>query len=415
MNTYATRTRNSRPEPFAVHVGLGERLGLAHMDWPLTIAAVALIAFSVFTLGQATQNDVPGDPNYFLERQAIYALLGIVGMIVLTRIDYSRFRELRVGIYTFLCAAVTLVFFFGFAARGSRRAFELPFFSFQPSELGKLLLVLALAGFVIDGPRRGSPVQRTVRYLCLGLAPAALVFLQPDLGTSLVFVVATLAVMFVGGVPWTHFTAIGTALIALIALILVVAPAAHVPLLKSYQQERLTSFLDSSADPSDAGYQQNQAKTAIGAGEMSGRGERATQTRLDFVPERHTDFIFAVIGERYGFMGAALVLSLYALLIWRALRIVTLSKNSYGMLVAGGIAAMLVFQVFVNVGMNLGIMPITGIPLPLMSYGGSSVLATFLAVGVLQSVHMQARLSQKGRLAWSPRTRPGDAYLTELS
>jgi rod shape determining protein RodA len=187
------------------------------------------------------------------------------------------------------------------------------------------------------------------------------------------------------------------------------------PLLKSYQQERLTSFLDPSADPSDAGYQQNQAKTAIGAGELSGRGERATQTRLDFVPERHTDFIFAVIGERYGFMGAALVLSLYALLIWRALRIVTLSKNSYGMLVAGGIAAMLLFQVFVNVGMNLGIMPITGIPLPLMSYGGSSVLATFLAVGVLQSVHVQARLSQKGRLAWSPRTRPGDAYLTELS
>ncbi len=119
-----------------------------------------------------------------------------------------------------------------------------------------------------------------------------------------------------------------------------------------------------------------------------------------------------MIGERYGFVGAALVLSLYALLIWRALRIVTLSKNSYGMLVAGGIAAMLLFQVFVNVGMNLGIMPITGIPLPLMSYGGSSVLATFLAVGVLQSVHMQARLSQKGRLAWSPRTsRPGDAYL----
>ena len=400
MNTYATRTRNSRPEPFAVHVGIGERLGLAHMDWPLTIAAVSLVAFSVFTLGQATQNDVPGDPNYFLERQAIYALLGIVGMIALTRIDYSRFRELRVGIYTFLCVSISLVFVFGFAARGSRRAFELPFFSFQPSELGKLLLVLALAGFVIDGARRGSEVQRTVRYLCLGLAPAGLVFLQPDLGTSLVYVVATLAVMYFGGVPWTHFAVIGGAIATLIALVLVVAPAVGTPILKEYQKERLTSFANPDAHSDGAGYQQNQSVIATGAGQMTGRGDQATQTRLDFVPERHTDFIFAVIGERYGFMGAAFVLSLYALLFWRALRITTLSKNPYGTLVAGGIAVALLFQTFVNVGMNLGIMPITGIPLPLMSYGGSSVLATFLAIGVLQSINVQAHLSQRGRFAW---------------
>jgi rod shape determining protein RodA len=400
MTMYATRTRNARPEPFTVHVGIAERLGLARMDWPLAISAVALVAFSVFTLGQATQHDIPGDPNYFLERQAIYAALGIVGMVLLTRIDYSRFRELRVGIYTFLCVSVTLVFFFGFAARGSRRAFELPFFSFQPSELGKLLLVLALAGFVIDGARRGSEVQRTVRYLCLGLAPAALVFLQPDLGTSLVYVVATLAVMYFGGVPWTHFAVIGGALTALIALVLVVAPTAGFPILKGYQEERLTSFLNSDEHASDAGYQQNQSVIATGAGQLTGRGDKATQTRLDFVPERHTDFIFAVIGERYGFMGAAFVLSLYALLFWRALRITTLSKNSYGTLVAGGIAVALLFQTFVNVGMNLGIMPITGIPLPLMSYGGSSVLATFLAIGILQSINVQAHLSQRGRFAW---------------
>ncbi len=133
------------------------------------------------------------------------------------------------------------------------------------------------------------------------------------------------------------------------------------------------------------------AKIAIGSGQKTGRGDQATQTRLDFVPERHTDFIFAVIGERYGFMGAAFVLSLYALLIWRALRIVTLSKNLYGTLIAGGIAAMLMFQVFVNVGMTLGIMPITGIPLPLMSYGGSSVIVTFMAIGLMQSIHAQAR------------------------
>jgi rod shape determining protein RodA len=398
--TYATRARQARPEPFAVRVGLAERLGLAHLDWPLAFAVVALAAFSVFTLGQATQSDVPGDPRYFVDRQAIYCVLGLIGMLAMTRVDYSRFRELRVGIYTFLCASIAMVFLFGFTARGSRRAIEFPFFSFQPSELGKLLLVLALAGFVIDGARRGSERQRTVRYLCLGLAPAGLVFLQPDLGTSLVYVAATLGVMYFGGVPWTHFAVIGSSLAVLIALVLVAAPTVGAPILKGYQEERLTSFLDPDAHASGAGYQQNQSVVAIGSGQETGRGDRATQTRLDFVPERHTDFIFAVIGERYGFMGAAFVLSLYALLFWRALKIVTLSKNSYGTLVAGGIAVALLFQVFVNVGMNLGIMPITGIPLPLMSYGGSAVIATFLAIGVLQSINIQARLSQKGRFAW---------------
>jgi rod shape determining protein RodA len=397
---YATRARRARPEEFAVRPRIAERLGLPYMDAQLALSAIALAAVGIFTLDQATVYDVPGNPGYFADRQAIYAGVGLIGMYLLARVDYSRFRELRVGIYTFLCVSISLVFFFGFAARGSRRAFDLPFFSFQPSELGKLLLVLALAGFVIDGARRGSARQRTVRCLCLGLAPAALVFLQPDLGTSLVLGVITLAVMYVGGVRWTHLATIGATLAVLIAIVLVAAPTVGAPILKGYQEERLTSFLDPSGDPSDAGYQQNQAKIAIGSGEKTGRGDRATQTRLDFVPERHTDFIFAVIGERYGFMGAALVLSLYALLIWRALRIVTLSKNSYGILVAGGIAAMLLFQVFVNVGMNLGIMPITGIPLPLISYGGSSVLATFLAIGVLQSIHMQARLGQKGRFAW---------------
>ncbi|HSK50913.1 MAG TPA: rod shape-determining protein RodA [Solirubrobacterales bacterium] len=397
---YATRTRHPRAEPFALRPGIAERLGLADLDWPLALSAMALVAFSVFTLGEATLHDVPGSPRYFVDRQLIYAAMGVVGMVLLSRIDYSRFRELRVGIYTFLCVSIALVFVFGFAAKGSRRAFDFPFFSFQPSELGKLLLVLALAGFVIDGARRGSPRGRTVRYLCLGLAPAALVFLQPDLGTSLVFVVATLAVMYFGGVRWTHFALIGGCLAALVSLVLFLAPAAGVPLLKGYQEQRLTSFLDPSADPGGAAYQQNQSMVAIGSGEETGRGDRATQTRLDFVPERHTDFIFAVIGERYGFLGAAFVLSLYALLLWRALRIVTLSKNSYGVLVAGGIAVSLLFQVFVNVGMNLGIMPITGIPLPLMSYGGSSVVATFLAIGVLESIHIQARRSQRGRFAW---------------
>ena len=394
---YATATRRSRSVPFSTRPGIGERLGIPYMDPLLLLAAVALAAFSIFTLAEATPHDVPGSPYYYVERQSIYAGLGLLGLFLLTQIDYSRFRELRVGIYTLMFASIGLVFLFGAAARGSRRAFNLPFFNFQPAELGKVLLIIALAGFVIDGARRGSPRQRTARYLLLGFAPAALVFLQPDLGTSLVFGVVTLAVMFLAGVRWSHFLAIAAGIAVMVTAVLVVAPAVGTPVLKGYQEQRLTSFLHPSRDPRDAGYQQKQATIAIGSGEKTGRGDQATQTRLDFVPERTTDFIFAVVGERFGFLGAAFVLSLFALLIWRALRIVTLSKNLYGTLVAGGITAMLMFQVFVNVGMSLGIMPITGIPLPLMSYGGSSVLATFLAIGVLESVHMHARLSQKSR------------------
>jgi rod shape determining protein RodA len=224
--------------------------------------------------------------------------------------------------------------------------------------------------------------------------------LQPDLGSAMVYIVVVLAVLFVAGTPWRHFAALATLGALAITFVLVVAPAAGVEVLHSYQKDRLTSFLNPSDSANKEAYQQNQSRIAIGAGEKTGRGDAATQTQYDFLPEHHTDFIFAVVGERWGFAGAALVLSLYALAIWRALRILTMSKNLYGALIAGGVVAMLLFQVFVNVGMTLGIMPITGIPLPLMSYGGSSVLTTFLAIGLLQSVYAQGRAaaSTKGRL-----------------
>ena len=167
---------------------------------------------------------------------------------------------------------------------------------------------------------------------------------------------------------------------------------AGVQVLEPYQVDRLTSFLDPGSNPGEEGYQLQQALTAIGSGEKTGRGvENATQTSLNFLPEHHTDFVFAVIGETYGFAGCALILSLYALLIWRGLHILTVAKNLYGALLAGGITVMLLFQLFVNIGMNVGIMPITGVTAPLLSFGGSSMLATFIALGLLHSVHAQAR------------------------
>jgi rod shape determining protein RodA len=370
---------------------------LAHLDPLLVIATIGLIGFSVFTLALTTRGDVPGDPYYYTVRQAIYGVVGIALMLGLARMDYSRFRELRVGLYTFMVASIALVFVLGNATRGSKRWIELPFFTFQPSELAKLLLMLALAGFVIDRARRMPDWQRTARLLLIGLIPAAMVLVQPDLGTALVLGVIALAVLFVAGIKWTHFAFLGGLAALAIAFVLVLAPAVGVTVLHDYQQERLTSFLNPSSDPDDSSYQSNQALIAVGAGGKTGRGDEATQTRNDFLPEHHTDFIFAAVGERFGFVGAAFCLSLYALLIWRALRIMTLSKNLYGSMIAGGIAAMLMFQVFVNVGMNLAIMPVTGITLPLMSFGGASALTTFMAIGVLQAIYVQAQLTSRSK------------------
>jgi rod shape determining protein RodA len=298
-----------------------------------------------------------------------------------------------------MMALIVMVLGLGGATRGSRRWIELPFFRFQPSELGKVLLVLSLSAFVLDRVRYINDRQTTSRIMLLALVPTLLVMAQPDLGTSIIYVNIALALLFVGGTKWTHFAALAGLAAAAATLVLVIAPLAGTPVLKGYQKDRLTAFLHKdNADPRSQGYQLNQAQTAIGSGRQTGRGaRRATQTRLGFLPESHTDFVFAVVGERFGFVGAGIVLSLYALLIWRALRILTISKNLYGALLAAGIGAMLMTQVFVNVGGNVGIMPITGIPLPLMSYGGSSVIVTLIALGILQSVYVQAREAAAGK------------------
>jgi rod shape determining protein RodA len=368
------------------------------LDPLLLLATFGLVAASVYTVGVGTANDLPGQPNYYLYRQLAYAGVGIVLMLLLTRMDYSRLRDWKFGIYGLMMVTILLVYVLGFSARGSKRAIEFPFFNFQPSELGKLLLVLALAAFTVDRFRRLGERETTSRIVLLALVPAMLVIAQPDLGSGLVYLAIVLAVLFVAGTRWTHFAALGGLAAAAIAFVLLVAPAVGVEVLKPYQKDRLTAFLNPSDDPAEEGYQINQSLTAIGAGGKTGRAE-ATQTELDFLPEHHTDFIFSVVGEEFGFVGAALVLSLFALMIWRALRILTMSKNFYGALVAGGITAMLMFQVFVNVGMTIGIMPITGIPLPLVSYGGSSVITTLMAIGLLQSIHAQARetAAAKGR------------------
>jgi rod shape determining protein RodA len=360
------------------------------IDALLLLAVLGLTACSLYTVGEATRDDFAGSPHHFLYRQAAFAAVGIVLMLLIARADYTRLREWKLQLYGILVGGILLVFVLGSVTNGSRRAIDLPFFELQFSELGKILLILALAAMIVDRVRQMGDRQTTGRVMLLALIPALLVISQ-DLGSGMVYISIVLVILFVAGTPWTHFAALGALAAAAAAIALIGAPALGVQVLQPYQQDRLTAFLDPSDNPGDQGYQQLQSQVAIGAGGKTGRGDQATQTKLDFLPEHHTDFIFSVVGEEFGFMGAALVLSLFALLIWRTLRILTMSKDLFGTLIVAGVLAMLMHQIFINVGMTIGIMPITGITLPLMSYGGSSVIATFIALGLLQSVYAQAR------------------------
>jgi rod shape determining protein RodA len=367
------------------------------IDPLLILAAFGLVACSLITLKGATRNSMPGQPLYYVQRQAIYVAIGVLVAVLLARIDYSRLREYKLAMYGLLIALNVVVFGMP-VVRGAHRWIPLPFFQVQSSEFGKLLLIASLSAFAVDRSRRLNERRTTARIMLLALLPALIVIPQPDLGTGMVYVAVAFTLLFVAGTSWKQLTALVAMFVASIAIVLAGAPALGVHVLKPYQVQRLTGFLNPSHDPRNQTYNITESLIAIGSGEKAGRGvSGATQTSLHFLPENQTDFIFAVVGETYGFAGAALVLSLYALLIWRALRILTMAKNLYGTLIGGGILAMLMFQVFVNVGMTIGIMPITGVPLPLMSYGGSSVLVTFIAIGLLQSIYIQARMTAAGK------------------
>jgi rod shape determining protein RodA len=372
-------------EPPATRIPAGLRLPF---DPLLAVAALGLMATSVVSLDRAAG----ALGHHYAVRQAIFFAVGTVLAIVISRIDYSRLRELKYGVYGLLIGAILLVAAFGGVTRGSRRAIQLGLFEVQASELGKVLLIVALSAFAVDRARGLGERDTTARLVLVAMVPAILV-MASDLGSGLVYIVILFSVLFIAGVSMRHFAGLAALGAVSICFVLIAAPAAGVTVLKPYQVDRLTAFIHPSDDPGKAGYNQDQSRIAVGAGGKTGRGELSTQGPLKFLPEQTTDFRFAAIAERWGFAGAALVLSLYALLIWRGLRILTVSKNLYGALIAGGVVAMLLFQVFINVGMNVGIMPITGIPLPLFSYGGSSVLSTLLAIGLLQSIHAQGRFA----------------------
>jgi len=378
----------------------GEEVALARprrlwaFDPLLLLAAVGLVGCSLATLHGAARTAAAGQP--LVVRQAIFGAIGVLVALALSRIDYSRLREYKLGLFAVMIALNLIVYGMP-PIMGARRWIPLPFLEFQSSEFGKLLLILALAAFAVDRSRRLHEWRTTARIMLLALISALLVIPQPDLGTGMVYVAVGFSVLFFAGTSFKQLSGLVAMFLAAVAIALAGAPALGVNVLKTYQVQRLTGFLNPSRDPQGQTYNIHESLIAIGSGQKTGRGVNATQTKLNYLSASGTDFIFAALGETYGFVGAAVVLSLYALLIWRALRILTMSKNLYGTLIAGGILAMLMFQIFVNVGMTIGIMPITGVPLPLMSYGGSSVIVTFIAIGLLQSIYIQARMAATGK------------------
>jgi rod shape determining protein RodA len=370
--------------------GLAERVRAAilGMDWILLLAVAAITGFSLFVVGRSTEGDIPGDPRFYLDRQILFVALGVVLLMIATRLNLDRLSRWAWALWGGLLGALAVVYVVGTAARGSNRWIDIGPFNLQPSEFGKVVLMIILAGLAVDRMKDVGSVRFSLYLSSVAAVLAGVVFLQPDLGTSLVYAAILAAILFLVGVPWSHFAVFGSCLAMLILAVLWVLPAAGVDVLEDYQVQRLTAFIGAERDTSDAGYQLDQSTTAIGSGGAIGKGpDGATQANNDFLPEHHTDFIFAVTSEMFGFVGAALLILLYGLILWRGLRTMARASSQVDMLVAGGVVAMIGFQVFVNIGMTVGIMPITGIPLPLMSYGGSHTLSTLIAIGLLLGIH----------------------------
>ena len=367
---------------------------LRRLDWVLLAAALALIGYGLWVVSGITRFDVPGDESYYVVRQGIAAGIGFAGLVIAAVVPVDLARRHWQLVYGSTLALMIVVFVAAETVRGSKRWIDLGFIQFQPSELGKVLFVLAIAGFLVERVGRVTRWRTILSAIGLGAAPILLVFLQPDLGTALVYAAALFAVLFFVGVRWRQLLTLLAISVIGIASVLWLLPGAGIQVLKPYQAARLT--LDPGADPSGITYNLNQSITAVGSGGLTGRGVvEASQTRLDYLPEHATDFAFASLAEQRGFVGSAILLLLYLLVVWRGLRIVTVAGDLYGAVVAGGLVFAFLFQIFVNVGITMGVAPVTGIPLPFVTVGGSSMVANLILVGVLQGIHARGELAER--------------------
>jgi rod shape determining protein RodA len=369
-----------------------------HLDVLLVVTVVALAAFGALMVYSSTR--VPLEtagisPTYYLKRQAVFAAIGVVAMFAVAAIDYHRFRRWAPFLYAASLLLLVAVFAVGSRVKGAQAWFQLGPYQLEPSEFAKIAFLLAIAAYAARFKGR-LPGRALIAIVALAIVPFALIFKQPDLGTALVLSAVLIAVVMIAGTPLRHLV-----LLALVA-IMGVFGIVELGVLHKYQVNRLTSFAGlpdnvsakilAETNNAQAANEYNvvESKDAISDGGLTGTGlYKGTSTNLSQVPEQHTDFIFSAAAEQFGLVGCVVLLGLFLLVMWRTWRAATLSKDLFGTLICVGVLAMLLFQVFENIGMTMGIMPVAGIPLPWLSYGGSAIIVEFVAVGLVLSVRMR--------------------------
>lgn len=353
-------------------------------DW-ITLTAVVLLAVLGLVVIYSTTLDT-SETFTRVHKQALSFFLGLCFFVFFSIIDYRIFKNYAIALYVGMLILLILVLFLGVDVRGARSWFDLGFYRMQPSELGKFAMIILLAKYFADHARDSKRLRSILlSALYVGL-PVGLILLEPDLGTALVFMGVWIGMLLASGVRARHF-----AMMVLAGII--VAALAWTFVLADYQKERLMVFINPEVDPLDQGYNVTQSQIAVGSGGLLGKGlGEGSQSQLKFLPEQQTDFIFAATAEELGFAGSLFLLTLFGILLMRIIWIAKISRDDFAMFIAIGIFSMLLVQILVNVGMNIGIMPVTGIPLPLVSYGGSSILVTLALLGLVESIYLRHKL-----------------------
>jgi rod shape determining protein RodA len=384
VDTRARGLRDRRRDEMLDVLSVARRL-----DWLLLAAMLAVVGYGLWAIDGITKHQPGGSA---VDRQATYAAAGLVLFVIAAFIDPALYRRAFRPLYLCLLGVLGLVLLASAATHGAKRWIGTGGVAFQPSEFGILVLALCLAGYVSVHARRLNEFGVALRTVAFAAAPILLVFVQPDIGTALVYLAVLAAAIFVCGIRWAHLAVIGAVALIGVLAVLWFLPAAGINVLKPYQAARLTGFTHPDSDPRGATYNVDQSIIAVGAGGLRGQGVNgATQTTLGYTPAADTDFAFASLAEEHGFSGAAILLLLYLFVVWRGLKIVAGAGDLFGAVAAAGIVFALLFEVFVNVGMTMGVAPITGIPLPFVSVGGSSMITNLTALGVLQAIHARGR------------------------
>jgi rod shape determining protein RodA len=362
---------------------LRERHFFHYFDWLLVIAPVLLMTVGTVMIYNTTSSQPGIDTSDLLHdltfRQIVYALLGLLALFTLSVLDYRTYASLRFPIYAVTIVLLAVVLAIGQITRGAQRWIDFNLFQLQPSELSKMLIVLVLAKFLADHVREMSQWRQLFISIAIVAFPIGLVYFEPDLGTALVLAFIWLMMVLAAGLSWKQLAVLAIIGVVLLPLIWIT--------MQPYQRDRVMTFLNPTADPLGSGYNVTQARIATGSGGFWGRGVGyGTQSQLRFLRIRHTDFIFSVIGDELGVWGGVFLFVMFVFIILRMLRAALISQAPFGRLIAIGFAAALFFQSFVNLGMNLGLMPVTGIPLPFVSSGGSSLVTYLMMIGIVESI-----------------------------